>query len=303
MPLASLPGPLPRQWHIGPLPVHGYALCVALGVAAALWIAERRYRALGGRPWLLVDLATIVIPAAVAGAWLYRIATNFGRYFGAGSDWVNIARIGEGGLGLPGAAAGAVLAAVIWCRRSGTGIGPVLSAAVPGVAFGLAIAVIGNWFAQSMYGAPSSLPWAVQIAPRYRVPGYQNYGTFQPLFGYDALWDAAVGVLAIRLIRVRRLTGEQALALGAGLCALARLGIASLLLNGPGREPDLLADHLIAVAVVLGMAGYLFVTRRQHGPQPLTAVPRRRPPQAGGREDGLPGDGAPGAPGGIRTHT
>src|SRR5262249_21190160 len=149
MPLASLPGPFSGQWHLGPVPVHGYALCVVLGVLIALWVAERRYRAMGGRPWLIVDMATIAVPAALLGARLYRVLTGYDRYFGHGHDWGNILRIWDGGLGLPGAAVAGLAAAVVWCRRTNTGIGPVLSAALPGLAFGQAIAVLGNWFSQS----------------------------------------------------------------------------------------------------------------------------------------------------------
>jgi prolipoprotein diacylglyceryl transferase len=279
MPLASLPGPFDGQWHIGPVPVHGYALCVVLGLLLALWVAERRYRAAGGRPWLIVDMATIVVPAAFIGARLYRILTEYHRYFGHGSDWVGVLRIWDGGLGLPGAVAGGLLAALIWCRKTGTGIGPVLAAAVPGLAFGQAVAVLGNWFSQSMYGAQSSLPWAVPISPGSRVPGYQAYATFQPLFLYEAIWDVLIGLVLIRAIRTFRLTGGQALAGCAGLFAVARLAVAFLLLTGPRERGTVLAEQLASIAVLLGAAAYLYLTRQRHGPQPLTIARRDGAPR------------------------
>jgi prolipoprotein diacylglyceryl transferase len=275
MPLASLPGPPSGQWHLGPASVHGYALCVALGVLAAVWLAERRYRAGGRRQWLILDLATIAVPAGLVGARLYRIVTDYQRYFGHNRDWVNVLRIWDGGIGLPGAVAAGLAVTLIWCRRSGTGIGPVLSAGVPGLALGQAIAVLGNWFSQSLYGPPSGLPWAVEIAPRSRVPGYQGFGAFQPLFLYESLWDLLIAVILVRLIRARNLTGGQALAVLAALYAIGRLGTVSFVLTAPGHG-GVLTEQLAAVAVIVAAAVYLYLTRSERGPEPLTA-PAARP--------------------------
>ncbi len=274
MPLASLPGPPGGQWHLGPVAVHGYALCVVLGVLAAVMIAEIRYRA-AGRPWLMLDLATVAVPAGLVCARLYRIVTHYQRYFGHGRDWVDILRIWDGGLGLPGMALGGLAAAWIWCRRGHVPIAPVLRAALPGLALGQAVAVLGNWFSQSLYGPPSGLPWAVQIAPRSRVPGYQYFGTFQPLFLYESIWDIAVAVALVRLIRARSLTGSQFLAVFAGLYALGRLGTASFLLTSASQHAGVVADRLTASAVVVAAAGYLYAARAGRGADSLIATARR----------------------------
>ena len=47
----------------------------------------------------------------------------------------------------------------------------------------------GNFFNQELYGKPSTLPWAITIDPANRVPGYQNFSTFQPLFLYESIWN------------------------------------------------------------------------------------------------------------------
>jgi hypothetical protein len=48
---------------------------------------------------------------------------------------------------------------------------------------------IGNYFNQELFGAPSSLPWALKIAPAYRPPGYARFATFEPTFLYEMIWD------------------------------------------------------------------------------------------------------------------
>ena len=39
--LAYLPSPSQGVWHVGPLPVRAYALCIIAGIVAALTLAER----------------------------------------------------------------------------------------------------------------------------------------------------------------------------------------------------------------------------------------------------------------------
>jgi prolipoprotein diacylglyceryltransferase len=139
--------------------------------------------------------------------------------------------------------------------------GPVAAAAAPAIAFGLAVAALGNWFSQQDFGHPSSLPWAVAIAPAHRPAGYENFATFQPLFLYQALWAAAAGVgLAFATSRLS-LRGDRALALYAA--AYAAGGFALFWL-GIGHLPvvfGLRAGELGDAAVLVGAAVYLVRTR------------------------------------------
>lgn len=288
MPRASLPSPVDGLWQLGPVRLHGYALCIVLGVVALLWLAERRYRAVGGRPWLIVDMATVTVPAALLGARLYLVITDYQAYFGRGHDWVNIVRISGGGLGLPGAVVCGAAAAWIWCRREGVAFGPVLGAAAPGLAVGQAIGLLGDWFSQGLYGRPSTWPWAIAISPLHRVPGFQNYSTFQPLFGYEAIWDVVVALVVIRLTRALILTGDRALALCVALYAAGHFATATLQLIGAHERSGVRLEQTAMVVLILGAVGYLFATRARRGPEPLLVGLTRGPL---------------GAPGGIRTHT
>jgi prolipoprotein diacylglyceryltransferase len=139
--------------------------------------------------------------------------------------------------------------------------GPVAAAAAPAIAFGLAVAALGNWFSQQDFGHPSSLPWAVTIAPAHRPAGYENFATFQPLFLYQALWAAVAGVgVAVATSRLS-LRGDRALALFAA--AYAAGGFALFWL-GIGHLPvvfGLRAGELGDAAVLVGAAVYLVRTR------------------------------------------
>ena len=139
--------------------------------------------------------------------------------------------------------------------------GPVAAAAAPAIAFGLAVAALGNWFSQQDFGHPSSLPWAVAIAPAHRPAGYENFATFQPLFLYQALWAAAAGAGVLVATSRLSLRGDRALALYAA--AYAAGGFALFWL-GIGHLPvvfGLRAGELGDAAVLVGAAVYLVRTR------------------------------------------
>lgn len=279
MQAAFLPSPARGVWNLGPIPVRGYALCLVLGVVAALWVTDLRYRGMGGRPGRILDIATVAVPAGLIGARLYSVIVNYTRYFGDGRDWANALRIWDGGLGWPGAVAAGALGAWVMCRRAGTGLRPVVAAAAPALAIGQAIGVWGNWFNQTLYGPPSVLPWAVEIAPAYRVNGYESVATFQPMFLYESLWDVLTAVLVIYAIRLLLLTGDRAFALYAGLYAAGRFAAVGLSLAGSPRVLGLRTDQALMLAVFAGAAGYLYLTRARRGPDLMV-------PEAGSRVPG-----------------
>jgi len=247
---------------------------VVLGVALAIWVTERRYLAAGGRAWMMLDMASVVVPAGLLGAALYRLVTGFGLYFGPGRDWVDLLRISGGGTGLPGAVVTGLAVAWLWSRRRGAGIGPVLAAAAPGLALGAAIAVCGNWFAQSLYGLPSAWPWAVEIAPGHRIVGYQSFGTFQPLFLYDCAWDVLLWLLLGYAIKRLEMTGDRAFALCAGAYAVGWLGTEEL---RPATAAHAVPLLVALLALIAAATGYLFATRARRGPEPLARSARPRP--------------------------
>ena len=284
MPAAFLPSPTRSVWNLGPVPVRGYALCVVLGVIAGLWVADRRYRGMGGRAGLILDIATIAVPAGLVGARAYSVITDYSRYLGHGRDWTGVLRIWDGGLGVPGAVAGGALGAWICCRRAGVGLRPVAAAAAPALAFGQAIAVWGNWFNQSLYGPPSALPWAVEIAPEHRVNGYESFATFQPAFLYESVWDLLVGALVIYAIRRMMLTGDRAFALYAELWALGRFWTEALVIGPSPRLLGLRVNQVVMIVVIAGAVAYLYATRAKKGPDTIFPAILLSPDGEGGEQ-------------------
>jgi prolipoprotein diacylglyceryl transferase len=59
----------------------------------------------------------------------------------------------------------------------------------------------GNYFNQELFGTPSELPWAVEIAPQFRPEEYQGFETFHPTFLYESVWNVALALSIIWLDR------------------------------------------------------------------------------------------------------
>jgi prolipoprotein diacylglyceryltransferase len=110
--LASIPSPSQGVWHLGPLPVRGYAMSIILGVVVGVYIIDRRLRARGAPPGLGGDIAVWGVPFGIVGARLYHVITTPDPYFGAGGHPIEALYVWRGGLGIWGAIAAGTRSAV-----------------------------------------------------------------------------------------------------------------------------------------------------------------------------------------------
>lgn len=230
-PLAAIPSPTQSVWHLGPIPVRAYALCIVLGIFAALWLMLRRWRERGGVDDDVWDVAGWAIVFGIIGGRLYHVLSDPELYFEGkpGTSPVNALKIWDGGLGIWGAIALGTLGAWIGCRRKGISLLVFADAAVPGVVLAQAIGRWGNWFNNELFGAPTGLPWKLQIHCMDAITGHavadgtnSGYacpvgstvaGFFQPTFLYESLWDVAVAVALLLLDRRLRLGRGNVMAL------------------------------------------------------------------------------------------
>jgi prolipoprotein diacylglyceryl transferase len=102
-----------------------------------------------------------------------------------------------------------------------------LDIAAPGTALGQAIARWGNWVNQERYGQPTSAPWGIDIQPEFRLPGYERYARFHPLFLYESAWNAVISVAL--LILIWRYRDKLAPGLAAGIYFISYAAIRFLL--------------------------------------------------------------------------
>ncbi|EMY35871.1 prolipoprotein diacylglyceryl transferase [Arthrobacter crystallopoietes BAB-32] len=200
---ASIPSPDWSGFTIGPLTIHAYALCILAGIVAALWLTNRRWHARGGPEGTVWDIAIWAIPFGIIGGRLYHVFSSPDAYFGPDGDLSLIPQIWLGGLGIWGAVALGLVGAWIGCRRAGVKLTAFMDAAAPGVLLAQAIGRWGNWFNQELFGAPTDLPWGLEIdADNPNFPAGAEPGTlFHPTFLYESLWNLAGVALLLLLDR------------------------------------------------------------------------------------------------------
>jgi|SRR5579875_138611 len=274
MSIAYLPSPSRDVWHLGVIPVRAWALCTVLGIVVAIWLTRWRYRAAGGQPRVITDVAAWAVPLGIAGARLYSVLTDYQLYFGRHADWVTLARVWDGALGLPGALVLGFAGVVIACRRAAVPLAPVLGAAAPAAAVGQAIGCWGDWFSQQLYGRPSSLPWALEIAPAHRLNGYETFATFQPVFLYQCLCGLLTAAVVIWAARRFRLTGDRAFAVYVAAFSVGMFLTQTVRADYSHHLLGLRTDEWAALVGLAGAAWYLHRTRHADPLAHLRSAPR-----------------------------
>ena len=258
----SIPSPAQGVWHLGPVPVRAYALCILVGIVIAVLIAERRWVRRGGQPGAVADLAGWAVPFGIVGARLYHVVSSPQAYFGAGGHPLDALKIWQGGLGIWGAVAGGALGAWIACRRRGWSFLMFADSAAPGVAVAQAVGRLGNWFNQELFGRPTTLPWALEISPEHRPVGYAQFATYHPTFLYEALWCLLVAALVVVLDRRLTLDHGRSLALYVGAYTVGRAYVESLRIDPANRLLGLRLNEWTSLVVGLGaLAGFLLASR------------------------------------------
>lgn len=197
MPVLNIPSPSISAFHLGPLTVHIYALCLLTGIIAGIWLGEKRALARGADKEKFENIMLWSVLAGIVGARLYHVITDHQLYFGPGRNPVDALKIWNGGLGIWGGVAGGAIAAALLCRRYRYDFGTLADVLAPSLLFGQGIGRLGNWFNQELFGRPTTLPWALEIDPAHRPYGYESYATFHPTFLYEMVWNITGGFLLL----------------------------------------------------------------------------------------------------------
>jgi prolipoprotein diacylglyceryl transferase len=263
--LAALPSPSFDGLHLGPFRLQAYGLMIALGVFAAVSLAERRWIARGGEAGEIQALALWGVPAGLVGARLYHVVTNYEGYT---DSPLRALQIWNGGLGIPGGIAAGVACGLVVARRRGLPLPVLLDVVAPALPLAQAIGRWGNWFNQELFGKPTDLPWGLRIDPSNRPAQYTGSETFHPTFLYESLWNLAlVGVLLIADRRLRLAPGRVFALYLAGYAA-GRLWIEGMRIDFAHTFAGLRVNEWMSM-VVLTSVTVLFVAdglrRRHHG--------------------------------------
>jgi prolipoprotein diacylglyceryl transferase len=269
-----IPSPPPEwgQVNIGPLTIHAYAIFILIGIFVALWLTTKRWVERGGDREVVGDVAIWAIPLGIIGGRLYHVISSPDAYFGEGGEPLRALRIWEGGLGIWGAVALGAVGAYIGCRRAGVSFTAFLDAEAPAVLIAQAIGRLGNWFNQELFGAPTTLPWGLEIDVQFRPSGYEAFATFHPTFLYELLWNVAGAFLIIYMDKRLNLWGGRVFWLYVIVYTTGRLWIETLRIDFAEIVFGLRINvwvSLLVLAVAIFMFFWLGARQKRAGAPPV----------------------------------
>jgi len=268
---AYIPSPPINSFHVGPLDVHFYALAYLVGIAVAIVLTRYRWRAVGGDPDLVGEVALWSVPAGIVGARIYFDITT---PMDIPHVWYGPFAVWDGGLGIWGGVALAAVVGVWRLRRHGVNVALFMDAVAPALLVAQGIGRIGNYFNKELFGRPTSLPWGLEIPYAYRVSGgipaqYLHFSTFQPTFLYELIFDFAWAGVLVWLGHHRTIKPP-------GLFALYVFGYSAYRIFEESLRIDS-SVHIFGlrlnmyVASVLTVVGAVWFYRSQRRPAPAAA--------------------------------
>ncbi len=197
----------PPMWPIGPFHINLYGLAMGAGLLVGLFIALSEARRRGEDEDAFTTAITIAVVAGLAGARLLYVMLNLGIY---AAEPAAILRLWDGGLSLIGALIGGGLALYLTARGLRLRPAVALDAAAPAMAAGLAVGRVGC----DLFGLPTTLPWAVNIAGQWVHPA-QAYEIITDgllfLWLWSRRWAAGPGVRIRPGLQLARFIGGYAI--------------------------------------------------------------------------------------------
>ncbi|MBV1852399.1 prolipoprotein diacylglyceryl transferase [Catellatospora tritici] len=270
--LASIPSPSTAVWHLGPVPLRAYALCIIAGIILACYVTDRRMRSRGAPPWAVLDVAVWAVPFGIVGARIYHVLTSPDAYFGAEGNLVKALYIWEGGLGIWGGVAGGAVGAWLACRQLGIRFTFVADCIAVGLPLAQAVGRLGNWFNNELFGGKTDLPWGLQVhvmsdeTPGRALTGPDGEpvllpGLYHPTFLYELLWNLGVAGAVYALDRKFKFGKGRAFALYVMLYTLGRGWIEAMRTDAATMIGGMRLNVWTSIIVFLAAAAYFFLVK------------------------------------------
>ena len=160
-PMIQHPGWDPVALSIGPIQIHWYGISYLVGFWGCWWLGTIRARQpqwnwprerIGDLLFYLV--LGVILGGRVGYTFFYNLETFIHHP-------LVIFRIWEGGMSFHGGLIGVMVAAAIYARHIRMTFFDITDFIAPLVPFGLFCGRVGNFINQELWGAPSTLPWAM----------------------------------------------------------------------------------------------------------------------------------------------
>jgi phosphatidylglycerol:prolipoprotein diacylglycerol transferase len=243
----------PVLFHIGALLVPSYGAFAALGVLAALFLAQRTARMAGVDPAHVWSLSILSLFAAILVQRLLLVLFNW-RDLGRHPRWLLALSMIHHPLLASAGVFAALAVALVYALGRHMPLAATADALAAPLALGLAFEQLGALAAGSGYGTESSFRWAVTYTDilAARWSGTPLGVPLHPVQAYAALAFLTLAVLLLVILPVRRRAGDVAgiFLLGAGF---------SIYLTELWRDPEGRGSFLSGALDGPQLAAILFV--------------------------------------------
>ena len=189
----------PNLIEIGPFQVRWYGLMYVLGFLASYLLigGQERARRIGLQGAVLQNLILFLAIGLIVGARLGYVlfyqAPHWGFYL---RHPLEIIAVWHGGMSFHGGLLGALIAAVLFCRRQHLPFWETADAVIVTAPIGLALGRIGNFINGELFGRATTLPWAMVFPDGGPLPRH-------PSQLYEALLEGFVLFLVLWILRNR----------------------------------------------------------------------------------------------------
>lgn len=114
---------MPQGFNIGPLTIRFYAIIIIVGAILGSWLASKQAKRAGKDPEIILDILPWLLIAGIIGARLWHVFTPSSSNQAMGVTTQNylrnpieILKVWNGGLGIPGGVIGGAVALLIYCK-------------------------------------------------------------------------------------------------------------------------------------------------------------------------------------------
>ncbi len=246
----------PIAFELGPFVVRWYGIIMASAFLIGITLAYYRASANNIDTNHILNMVTLIIPAAIIGARAYYVAFEWENYAG---DFLEIIAVWHGGLAIHGGVIGGVIAGLIYVRIYRLPVWKIADIMAPSLILGQAIGRWGNFINQEAHGRAVSEQFINYFPAFIKNQMYINGQYYHPAFLYESIWNLIVFLLLIFRWPRKKFQGEIAM-LYLVLYSTGRYFIEGIrtdsLMMGPFRVAQLISVVLIIIGLTTLIKGF-----------------------------------------------
>ena len=181
--------------------IHYYGLILFIAIITAIavirTIAKKYYKNTDFD--IILDILPSIILCSILGARLYYVLMDFSYFSTHPSE---IIAIWNGGMSIHGGIIGGILSGLIIAKIKKISFLLYADVFSYGLIIGQAIGRFGNYFNCEAFGKPCNIPFIkLHIPSEFRPTGYEHYDYFHPTFLYESIWNIAVFIILLLVVR------------------------------------------------------------------------------------------------------